>query len=214
MALRECGNGHVYDADQHAACPYCNSGRNMISFEKDSRGNVTMSPDGYNATRAPQQSGAAQIYPERLGKTVAPEEYQKRIKKENRTVGIFEKKYNLEPVVGWLVCIEGPGKGKDYHLWARINSIGRSEDMDVCLSEDMTISKRNHARIAYDSKHNMFQLIPGDSTTNTIYLNDEPVYIPAKLKAYDVIELGEGKFVFIPFCNERFNWTSGLKEGE
>lgn len=32
MALSECGNGHVYDSDQYASCPYCNGGGNRIDF--------------------------------------------------------------------------------------------------------------------------------------------------------------------------------------
>lgn len=229
MAFRECGNGHVYDADQYAACPYCNGGRNMISFGGDM--GATVAPEEYNATRAPQMQrmgqqmaasapgnagnlnpGPVHMMPEEeLSKTVAPEDYRRRTQDKNKTVGVFKKKYDLEPVVGWLVCIDGPEKGKDYHLWARINFIGRSETMDVCLKEDITISKENHARLAYDPKHNGFQLIPGDNTNN-IYINDEPVYTPVKLSAYDAIEFGESKMVFVPFCNERFDWTSGLKE--
>lgn len=23
MAIQECGNGHLYDTDQYASCPYC-----------------------------------------------------------------------------------------------------------------------------------------------------------------------------------------------
>lgn len=234
MAIRECGNGHVYDADQYAACPYCNGGTNMINFDGGNGGGRTMAPTGYNATVAPQMQPPLQsrIQPsmtpymggtdpaagygvpgEEPGKTVAPESYRKRMDAQNKTVGVFKKKYDLEPVVGWLVCIEGPEKGKDYHLWAKINTIGRSDRMDVCIHDDMTISKENHARLAYDPKHNSFQLIPGESTNN-IYLNDEPIYVPARLAAYDVIEFGESKMVFVPFCNDRFRWTTGLKQGE
>ena len=143
------------------------------------------------------------------GKTVAPESYRRNIEKENKTVGVFKKEYDLDPVVGWLVCIDGPEKGKDYRLWAKINTIGRSERMDVCIKKDITISKDNHARLAYDPKHNNFQLIPGESTNN-IYLNEEPIYTPARINAYDVIELGKSKTVFIPLCSERFSWEKGV----
>jgi hypothetical protein len=39
----------------------------------------------------------------------------------------------------------------------------------------------------------------------------EPIYVPYKLEAYEQIELGETKLVFVPFCNDRFNWQDGLK---
>ena len=82
--------------------------------------------------------------------------------------------------------------------------------MDIYIKSDETISRENHARIAYDSKHNAFHLIPAEST-NGIYVNDEPIYVPTKLWAYDLIEFGESKFLFIPFCNDQFSWQDGLK---
>lgn len=158
---------------------------------------------------------------EELEKTVAPTNYrrymkkqeeQEKVEEQEKTAGIFKKQYDLEPVVGWLVCIDGPTKGKDYHLWARINTIGRGEDMDVCLKEDPTISKENHARLAYDPKYNGFQLIPGKNTNN-IYLNNKPIYSSVELAPYDAIEFGKSKMVFVPFCSDRFTWTTGLELG-
>ena len=48
-------------------------------------------------------------------------------------------------------------------------------------------------------------LLPGDSN-GLVYLNDEAVYVPTGLNIYDVIELGESKFLYIPFCGEHFKW--------
>lgn len=180
MALTECGNGHLYNSDQYVACPYCNGMGNRIDF---------------NAR-----------------KTVAPESYQKETEevKDNKTVGVFQKKMKREPVVGWLVCVEGDEKGRDYRIWAKNNTVGRSEEMDICIKKDETISRENHARLSYDPKHNDFYIIPAENVNN-IYLNDEPVYVPTKLSAYDLLELGESKFSFVPFCGDRFNWEEGTK---
>lgn len=223
MAITECGSGHVYDTDQYAVCPYCNSGNTMIQFGGGNGAGRTVAPGGFGRTAAPQGFGSAmpaqpmmrpagnQGY-EELGKTVAPESFRKAQEQENKTVAVFQKHMNLDPVVGWLVCIEGPEKGKDYRLWSKINTIGRSDSMDICI-KDPTISKENHARLAYDPKHNNFRLIPGNSTNN-IYLNDEPIYTPMMLAAYDVIELGDSKLVFVPFCCDRFTWTADTPRGE
>ena len=199
MAITECGRGHVYDSDQYGACPYCNSNMNIIDFQ------ASPPMQQMGQTVAPGNAPAFPMEP--VGETVAPESYRKQQQEREKTVGIFAKRYRIDPVVGWLVCIEGPEKGTDYHLWAKINKIGRGESMDVCIRADRTISKENHAKLAYDPKHNTFQLIPGDSVNN-IYLNEEPVYIPAKLKAYDQIELGESKFLFVPFCGDQFRWNT------
>lgn len=152
-----------------------------------------------------------------IGATVAPQSYRKAMEEKEedtgKTVGVFQKKMKIEPVVGWLVCIEGPDKGKDFRIWAKNNTIGRSEKMDICIKGDTTISRENHARLAYDDKHNNFHLIPAESTNN-IYLNEEPIYVPTKLGEYDVIEFGDSKFIFVAFCNEKFTWSDGLKQGE
>ena len=150
-----------------------------------------------------------------IGATVAPSSYRKKEEKKEeedigKTVGVFQKELKIEPVVGWLVCVEGPDKGKDYRIWAKNNTIGRSEKMDICIKGDTTISRENHARLAYDEKHNKYHLIPAESTNN-IYLNDEPIYVPSVIEAYDVIEFGETKLIFVPLCNDKFTWRDGLK---
>ncbi|MBR1659083.1 MAG: FHA domain-containing protein, partial [Oscillospiraceae bacterium] len=142
---------------------------------------------------------------ESSGKTVAPESYRKKQEEENKTVGAFRQKYDLEPVVGWLACVDGPDKGKSYELYAKINTIGRSPENDVCIRGDATVSRRNHARLAYDPRHNNFRIIP-DESTNNIYLNDEPIYTPSLLEAYDRVEFGQSRLIFVPLCCERFRW--------
>lgn len=219
MAFTECANGHLYDSDLYAVCPYCNGGGNRIEFGGASDIGKTAPVGGFGPAGTGGFSGEAAMGGlagiAEIGATVAPQSYRKaneeKAEKEDtgKTVGVFQKSMKIEPVVGWLVCIEGPDKGKDFRIWAKNNTIGRSEKMDICLKGDTTISRENHARIAYDDKHNNFHLIPAESTNN-IYLNDEPIYIPTKLGEYDVIEFGDSKFLFVPLCNERFTWRNGV----
>ena len=206
---RTCSAGHVYDADQFASCPYCNRNTRAIQF------GATATPAGYGATTAPAGYGTAHAgRDDTIGQTVMPEAIRRRMEQERdqRTVGEFKRKLGYEPVVGWLVCVEGPEVGKDYRLFGRINSIGRAEGNDVVLAQEHTVSQKNHVRLAYDAKHNNFQLIPGEGT-NVTYLNDEPLYVPQKLNAYDVLEMGDTKLMFIPLCNERFHWPEKRTEG-
>ncbi len=135
-----------------------------------------------------------------------------RVDEDIKTTGRIQKKLGIDPVVGWLVCIDGADKGKDYRLLGRVNTIGRSEKMDVCIKGDQTISSMNHARIGYGDKNNRFTLIPADGT-NVIYLNSEEVYVPTVLAPYDTIEIGETTLVFIPFCSQKFSWQKGLTDG-
>lgn len=235
MAFTECANGHLYDSEQYAVCPYCNGGGNRIEFGGGGASDIGKTapvgggfgPSGggpvssggsfgsSDATTAPGMGGGFAGMGD-IGSTVAPQSYRKAMEEKEedmgKTVGVFQKKMNMEPIVGWLVCIDGPDKGKDFRIWAKNNTIGRSEKMDICIKGDTTISRENHARLAYDEKHNNFHLIPAESTNN-IYLNEEPIYIPTKLGDYDLIEFGDSKFVFVPFCNEKFTWGNGLKQG-
>lgn len=206
---RTCSAGHVYDADQFPSCPYCNRNTRAIQF------GATAAPAGYGATTAPAGYGAAPAgRDDTIGQTVMPEAIRRRMEQERdqRTVGEFKRKLGYEPVVGWLVCVEGPEVGKDYRLFGRINSIGRAEGNDVVLAQEHTVSQKNHVRLAYDAKHNNFQLIPGEGT-NVTYLNDEPLYVPQKLNAYDVLEMGATKLIFVPLCSERFRWPESRTGG-
>lgn len=115
--------------------------------------------------------------------------------------------HDIHPVCGWIVCIEGPRQGKDYKIRDGKNFIGRADDMDIQILGDNKISRRNHAVLVYDKKKKETVLLPGDSN-GIAYLNDEAVYVPSALGAYDVIELGESRFLFLPFCGEHFTWES------
>jgi hypothetical protein len=118
------------------------------------------------------------------------------------------------PVCGWIVCVEGPSKGNDYKIRAGKNFIGRGDDMDIQILGDNEISQSKHAIIAYDSKNRKTTLLPGDSN-GIAYWKDEPVYTPVQLEANDVIEMGESRFVFMPFCGDNFSWSdSGRKAKE
>ena len=119
---------------------------------------------------------------------------------------MMQEKMGFDPVVGWLVCTEGPSRGKSYTIRGGINSIGRSDRMDITITGDRTISAENHARLSYSDKNNRFNLLPGDGR-NIVYLNGEEVFSPMPLKAYDQIDFGATKLLFIPLCGERFTWT-------
>ena len=200
MALIECPSGHLYDNAQFSGCPYCGTTGNRIDFGANDGKTVALSVP-------PSQ--------QEIGATVAPSSYRSEFRQESdagKTVGVFQKKEGIEPVVGWLVCTEGPEKGRDFRLRAGNNCIGRGDKMDVCLRGDASVSRENHARVVFDPKHGKFHLLPADSS-NMVYLNDEPVFTPVEMKAEDVVELGKSKLVLVPFCGEKFSWTTETTGG-
>jgi hypothetical protein len=128
---------------------------------------------------------------------------------EGMTVMILGKNKALELVVGWLVCTEGPQRGKDFHIKAGINEIGREEDpeVDIVIKGDSVISRRYHAEIQYDSEDNVFYLI--QKKNEAVKVNDVKVKRPTKLNPYDLLQLGETKLLFVPLCSEKFQWPKG-----
>ena len=129
-----------------------------------------------------------------------------------KTVGMMQSQMGFDPVVGWLACVAGPSRGKSYTIRGGVNSIGRSERMDIVITGDLKISAENHAKISYSDKHNRFNLLPGEGR-NIVYLNDEEVFTPMPLRAYDLIDFGETKLLFVPLCGERFTWKTEEKDG-
>jgi len=111
----------------------------------------------------------------------------------------------VSPVIGWIVCIEGPTKGSDYRIMAKKNYMSSAEGIDMQVSGDHDIAKRNHAVFVYDPQNRSTLLLQGDAH-GLVYLNDEVVYKPKVLSAYDIISIGKSKFLFIPLCGEHFEW--------
>ena len=163
----------------------------------------TMPPRGY----APQPPAPA-AEPE---STAPPKFPGPSVLDAGKTVGMMQEQMGFDPVVGWLACVEGPSRGKSYTIHGGINSIGRSERMDITVTGDMTISAENHAKLSYSDRNNRFNLIPGDGR-NIVYLNGDEVFAATPLNAYDIIDFGETKLLFVPLCGERFTWKDGEKD--
>jgi len=187
--LQRCQNGHYFDSDKHSACPFCG----IQELNVDVRRTMAKKQEA-------ESSGEENPIP-----VTRPQQVPGNVGGENKTVGMFKKHLGIDPVVGWLVAVTGPEKGKDYRIVAEKNLIGRSESMDIAISGDASISRENHAIVSYNPKKNIFRLFPGESK-RLVYLNDDEVITPEELKPFDVIELGETKLQFVPFCCEHFQW--------
>ncbi|AFL74006.1 FHA domain-containing protein [Thiocystis violascens] len=190
MSMVSCGNGHFYNDEEHSSCPFCGVGLELHATRP-------LAGEG-GSPRPVAESGhtraAGTPPPAGLGRDAG----------ETRHVWAG-RMGGVDPVVGWLVCVAGPERGRDYRLHTERNFIGRSPTMDVAITGDATISRENHAIVSYNPKRHTFRLAPGDSR-GLVYLNEEEVIAPVELAPYDLIELGETKLLFVPFCGERFVW--------
>lgn len=122
---------------------------------------------------------------------------------EGKTVGFFSTG-RTEPPAGYLICTSGEDYGIGFPLKTGNNSIGRSASMDVVLL-DTKVSREKQAFVMYEPFKREFYLRPGEGT-GLCYLNGELVLGPVKIKAFDLIMLGDTKLMLIPVCCDRFSW--------
>lgn len=161
----------------------------------------------------PQQPQAKPVYntqpaADDEGKTVAYMNWQtidNNAASEQVTRGAAKQRGG-QPVVGWLVCIEGNHYGNCFNLYGGKNFIGRAAEMDICLAGDNTVSRVKHATIIYEPKERKFFAQPGESH-ELFYLNESVVLSNELLKDRDVLTIGKTSLVFVPFCDERYGWV-------
>lgn len=200
MNLITCPQGHYYDADKFPTCPHCSAAGGMS----------TTIPADFSDSEIPKTVPAEPTIPTPTVPNVTePEEESADVQK---TVGFYEESLGMDPVVGWLVCVEGSNKGKDFRLVSGRNFIGRGKKMDVVLEGDPSISREAHAVVIYEPKSNTYMIQPGVSRELS-YLNDQVVLESKTIKANDMITIGATRLMFIPCCSAKFRWnTDGAEE--
>ena len=228
MELKKCKSGHYYDASVYSECPTCQNanreGMRTMGFDGGTeKFGATMPLGGMGDSGATMpvgggmgDSGATmpvgcsgtmdfRTAPVSGGSTMPFTNASPAGRDEGKTIAVVSKQMGIDPVVGWLVSINGPEKGRDYQIHSDNNFIGRGEKNDICVRGDETISRERHAIIAYDVRAKKFYFAPGEGRSIS-RVNDEPVLGMREIQAYDEIEIGCTKLVFIPLCGERFEW--------
>jgi hypothetical protein len=109
--------------------------------------------------------------------------------------------------VGWIVVVEGPGRGASFTLFNGVSAIGRGDDQPVKLDfGDSSISRTNHAVLAYDNEQRKFFLGHGGKA-NIVRLNGKPVLSTEELAHNDMIRIGETTLRFLALCGADFDWS-------
>ncbi len=226
-----CGN--AYD-ESHLNCPSCHSQRpTQVLGNQDKTVSIGFNP-GMSASPSPmfqQPSGLTQSVGIPAGSNggwsnfshsgdvtipISRGENNPTVtvaSSTSNTVAYYppEMGYSTDPVVGWLVCTNGKAKGKEYRLTAGHNSVGRTKENNVVLSNESTVSKTKHADITYEPRQNVFYALPGDSKS-LFYVNDEAVLQIKVLKKNDRITVGNVELMLIPCCDEGFTWEAKSAE--
>lgn len=210
MKLSTCPNGHFYDADKYASCPYC-----VPQDDAEAVTEALKTEDFSAQTAQTPQPAPAPAAPKKQPSFVntAVNGWEEPEDDENCTVGYYAQVIGVEPVVGWLVCIKGAYRGESFKLKSGRNFIGRAANMDIVLGADQSVSRLRHAAVVYDPKSRAFIVAAGDAR-ELCYLNGEVVISSQKLKAYDVLTLGNTELMLIPLCGEKFSWDDTTQENE
>lgn len=207
MNLERCEKGvHFYDKDKFQSCPFCaedNDSGVTVSYKESSfAGSEYTVPAGSVSVTVPATNGpmslAEAVSTVTLGADDDDDDMGKTISYYNTTMGV-------EPVVGWLIAINGSEFGKSYPLKTGRNFIGRAKEMDISVQGDDTISRNKHAIVVYEPKSRMFIAQPGESR-ELFYVNDNVVLNNEQIKKNDILLLGKTKLMLIPCCDEQFSW--------
>ncbi len=178
----------MYDPAKNSTCPYCGVPELKVGQTVARSSGLPASPEPNTL----QTEGDATVAAWRLGM--------------KGSQGDSAERQAAEPVVGWLVCVEGPAQGRDFSLRPQQNSIGRAADHRVSLTEDRTVTREQHAVVICDPRDWSFFVAPGRGSA-LAYHNGAPVLEPKKLEAFDALEVGASKLLFVPFCGARFRWS-------
>lgn len=219
IKMVQCPNGHYYNAAMHSVCPECGQGAGGVGATVGVGGGVgatvgvgSGTGGGVGATVGVGGTGGGSY----AGNTIPVTP-----RNENSSVEGYEPTmiggdhFNAgemvpEPVVGWLVCVEGPMKGTDYRIHAGYNYIGR-EVGDIHIHGDNQISRQNHAMIAYDSGDHAYYFGPSGGR-NLIRVNGKTILNAVEVKNYDIFTIGTSKLMFVGLCGPHFDWNEGRND--
>ena len=196
MRMVTCSNGHYYDQEKNATCPYCanNGGIDIQTKQTVVQGGAD--EEEKTALYSPSSGGDDEktVYHSPSSGTSgesAPASHDP-----------------SEPILlaGWLAVISEAGRGVSYTLTFGMNTIGRSEDNHISIQNgDSSISRHKHAMIIYDYANNLFFIKHGEGQYLS-YLNGEVLLENKQLKPYDRIKVGATELMFVPLCGEHFKW--------
>lgn len=225
MEIVRCSKGHFYDSEENSTCPLCaaeNGGTNRMfenilatdAFITSPANRTEKRPKptepvgnadnkvqkykptvgvGYGSTNVSGTTNSVQPYPKTEPVPIAGNATQ-------------EAGTGFNPVVGWLVCVDGPTKGTAYEIHSQYNFIGRGAKMDISIPEDPHISAEKSAVVAYDNIERAFFFGPG-SGHNGVRVNEKMILNTTMINAYDVLTVGLTKLLFVPLCGDRFDWN-------
>jgi len=233
VAVVKCQNNHFYDDEKYSRCPHCMAIQASKASVESPSASTSQEQDRIQGKPAYQavsldigtdsdvvvEKESGMTYPDDEKTLVSSKASEQgstnngssvnnkppMLSEDEKTIGYYQQKINIDPVVGWLVCMSGLERGRDYRLHVGQNFVGRSYGMDVVVSEDAKISRDRHCAFIYEPVKNSFYIVPGEGTVS--YLNNDLLIEPKSLVDGDIITIGDTQLVFVSFCREGYTWA-------
>ncbi|MEG2634231.1 MAG: FHA domain-containing protein [Oscillospiraceae bacterium] len=186
MAMVQCPQGHYYDDIKCTVCPTC-EGRKSFSYDMGDEGKTV-------ALKRQPGDDTVSI------QSVISEDIN------DKTISLYSKteKVAVGSITGWLICVDGAERGRDFRLVVGRNFVGRSPAMPVSISGDMQISAEKHFSVVFEPKDRNWFIVPGEGTVT--YLNGELLTKVESLSDRDTVKVGNTTLSFVCFCREDFVW--------
>jgi Inner membrane component of T3SS, cytoplasmic domain len=174
MAPKFCSNGHQME-EEWPICPYCQ----RAGFQ---RTNIVQGADKTRLESSGESASSAVTASSNAVTAALPD--------VRKTVVLAS--LQRQPVVGWLVAMNGRYAGQDFRLRDGQNFIGSNPGLEVTIDEPAISAK--HASVRY--REGVFSLTDLDSTNGT-FVNDNPEPVARiELRDNDVVRVGD---VFLKF---------------
>ena len=193
--FKTCSNGHNYDADKYAVCPFCPGNSADPDYEKtmmDFKRTQMFEEGNSNQFNKTMISEDSQDFKKTQEGTVTPHPFSRTsiVMGNDKADAAPLQQSEKRKLVGWLVTFDHDEYGQDYKLYVGKNKIGSAPGSDILIT-DSTISG-DHAVILF--RDNEF-LVKDNFSTNGTRINGVSID-EGKLKADDEIKLGNTSFKF------------------
>jgi hypothetical protein len=112
-----------------------------------------------------------------------------------------------QPVIGWLVAIDGPIRGRDFRLSPGRNSIGRLDHHRVAIA-DPAVSRDEHAVLTFDPTTAECRLWP--VAGHIVQTGEHGAFLTTSLllRSFDAFKVGATTLLYVALCGERFRWDA------
>lgn len=110
-----------------------------------------------------------------------------------------------EPTVGWLVCTDGPGRGRDFRLHQGYNFIGSDPRADISIPWDPQLGPEDGGILCYDRQLRLYSFGPRGRAL-PVRVGGKMILDAVVLSPGDRLTVGSTALLFVPLCGPDFSW--------